>query len=53
MRVRRRKRHGLQVTPINGCYICGSVKPCPYELLNIQRDPVCADCVKQMRKQDE
>ena len=53
MKIRRRKRQGLQVTPINGCFICGEVKPCSYELLNVQRDPVCGGCVKERREQLE
>lgn len=48
MRLRRRKRHGLQIISINQCFICKKLKPCPYELLNVQQDPVCADCVKEI-----
>ena len=38
---------------INQCFLCKEVKPCSFELLNVQRDPVCEDCIKQRREQHE
>lgn len=52
MQVRRRKRQRGMSVSINQCYICKEVKICAYELLNVQKDPVCEDCVKKGREQN-
>ena len=38
---------------LNQCQICKEIKVCIYELLNVQKDPVCEDCVLDLKKQRE
>ena len=51
MKLRRRKRPCGMSLPINQCFVCKEIKICSYEVLTVQKDPVCEDCVIKAKKQ--
>ena len=53
MKIRRRKRPRGMTLSMNQCFICKEIKVCVYELINVQKDPVCEDCVMDVKKQRE
>ena len=50
MRFRTRKRQKGMSLSLNQCFFCKKIKPCPYELLDVQKNPVCTDCINERRK---